>query len=306
MIGALGAAGAIAAAGRLARVAAARRARLRQDAQRRRMGARAGREGLARRVALVAPTAADARDVMVEGESGLLAVARPTFRPLYEPSKRRLTWPNGAVATCYLGRGAGAAARAAARRRLVRRARRVALRGGVGHADAGLAARRRSALRRHHHAEAGARWCARCSPTATRRGDARRDAARTRANLAPAFLDAIVRRYDGTRLGRQELEAELLEDVPGALWRARRARARGARVAAAPALRAHRRRDRSRRRAPARTPTRPASSSPASRADGPAMCSTISRAAMRRTNGRRARSTPIARFSADRIVAEVE
>jgi phage terminase large subunit-like protein len=53
----------------------------------------------ARHVALVAPTAADARDVMVEGESGLLAIAPPGDRPEYEPSKRRLTWENGAIAT---------------------------------------------------------------------------------------------------------------------------------------------------------------------------------------------------------------
>jgi phage terminase large subunit-like protein len=53
----------------------------------------------ARHVALVAPTAADARDVMVEGESGLLAIAPPWDRPEYEPSKRRLTWQNGAIAT---------------------------------------------------------------------------------------------------------------------------------------------------------------------------------------------------------------
>ena len=53
------------------------------------------------RVALVAPTAADARYVMVEGESGILAISPPWFRPRYEPSKRRLTWPNGALATCY-------------------------------------------------------------------------------------------------------------------------------------------------------------------------------------------------------------
>ena len=55
----------------------------------------------ARRIALVAPTAADVRDVMIEGESGLLAVASPGLRPQYEPSKRRLSWPNGAVATCF-------------------------------------------------------------------------------------------------------------------------------------------------------------------------------------------------------------
>ena len=54
-----------------------------------------------KRIALVAPTAADARDVMVEGESGILAVSPDGARPIYEPSKRRLTWPNGAIATTY-------------------------------------------------------------------------------------------------------------------------------------------------------------------------------------------------------------
>jgi phage terminase large subunit-like protein len=57
--------------------------------------------GQASRVALVAATAADARDVLVEGESGILAVAPPQFQPIYEPSKRRLTWPNGAIATTF-------------------------------------------------------------------------------------------------------------------------------------------------------------------------------------------------------------
>ena len=42
--------------------------------------------------------------------------------------------------------------------------------------------------------------------------------AENRGNLAPAFLEQIVRRYEGTRLGRQELDAELLDDMPGALW----------------------------------------------------------------------------------------
>src|ERR1700730_7025168 len=57
--------------------------------------------GQASRFALVAATAADARDVLVEGESGILAVAPPWFRPVYESSKRRLTWPNGALATTF-------------------------------------------------------------------------------------------------------------------------------------------------------------------------------------------------------------
>src|SRR3954462_14172398 len=57
--------------------------------------------GRAGRIALVAATAADARDVLVEGQSGNLAVSPPWFRPVYEPSKRRLTWPCGAIATTF-------------------------------------------------------------------------------------------------------------------------------------------------------------------------------------------------------------
>src|SRR5689334_654432 len=57
--------------------------------------------GLARRVALVAPTAADVRQVMVEGESGILAIGPVHRRPIYEPSLHRLTWPNGAIATTF-------------------------------------------------------------------------------------------------------------------------------------------------------------------------------------------------------------
>ena len=53
------------------------------------------------RIALVGPTAADVRDVMVESESGVLAVRPPASRPRYEPSKRRITWPNGAIATTF-------------------------------------------------------------------------------------------------------------------------------------------------------------------------------------------------------------
>lgn len=53
------------------------------------------------RLALVGPTAADIRDVMIEGQSGILAISPKHDRPEYEPSKRRLTWPNGAMATAY-------------------------------------------------------------------------------------------------------------------------------------------------------------------------------------------------------------
>src|SRR5438309_10661060 len=52
-----------------------------------------------RRIALVGPTAADARDVMAEGESGILALLPAPEGPLCEPSKPLLTWPNDAVGT---------------------------------------------------------------------------------------------------------------------------------------------------------------------------------------------------------------
>ena len=57
--------------------------------------------GQAKRIHIIAPTAADARDVAVEGESGLLNISPPWNKPLYESTKRRLTWPNGAVASLF-------------------------------------------------------------------------------------------------------------------------------------------------------------------------------------------------------------
>lgn len=54
-----------------------------------------------RRIGIIAPTSADLRDVIVEGESGILNVHAPDERPIFEPTKRRITWPNGAIATLY-------------------------------------------------------------------------------------------------------------------------------------------------------------------------------------------------------------
>lgn len=54
-----------------------------------------------RRIGIIAPTSADLRDVIVEGESGILSVCPPWNKPIFEPTKRRITWPNGAIATLY-------------------------------------------------------------------------------------------------------------------------------------------------------------------------------------------------------------
>jgi phage terminase large subunit-like protein len=172
--------------------------------------------GRARHVALVAPTAADVRDVMVEGESGLLAVSPDKERPVYEPSKRRLTWLNGAVATMFSAdeperlRGpqhdlAWCDELAAWRYPEAWDMLMLGLRLGDDPRAVATTTPRPTKLIRALLAD----------PTvAVTRGTTRAN----QANLAPAFLDAIVRRYRGTRLGRQELDAELLEDVPGALW----------------------------------------------------------------------------------------
>ncbi len=170
----------------------------------------------ARRIALVAPTAADVRDVMVEGESGILAISRGGDRPDYEPSKRRLTWPNGAVATLF---SADEPQR---------------LRGpqhDLAWCDELAAWRYPEAwdmLMFGLRLGADPRAVVTTTPRPTKLIKAliadpkvvvtRGRTEENRENLAPAFLDQIVRRYQGTRLGRQELDAEILEDVPGALW----------------------------------------------------------------------------------------
>jgi predicted phage terminase large subunit-like protein len=173
----------------------------------------AGRRG---RLALVAPTAADARDVMVEGESGVLAVSPPGFRPLYEPSKRRLTWPNGAQATTYSADepdrlrgpqhdGAWCDELAAWRYPEAWDMLQFGLR--LGRDPRAVVTTTPKPVRLVRELVAAPTTVVTKGSTYANLG-----------NLAPAFLDQIVRKYEGTRLGRQELDAEILDDVPGALW----------------------------------------------------------------------------------------
>lgn len=171
------------------------------------------------RFALIAPTAADARDVMIEGESGILAVSPPWNRPVYEPSKRRLTWPNGAIATTYSGEDPES----------LRGPQHDAgwcdelcawsypddtwamynfgLRLGLRPITVITTTPKPTQLLKEIIAE---------STTVVTRGSTHDN----KANLAPSFLAKIVKRYEGTRLGRQELYAEILDDNPGALWKA--------------------------------------------------------------------------------------
>lgn len=169
------------------------------------------------RLALVAETAADVRDVIVEGESGILACSPPGFVPKYEPSKRRLTWPNGTIATTYSGdapeqlRGPQhhfAWCDEVAKWKYAQAAwdnLELGLRLGDHPQVIATTTPRPIPLLRQLLADGGTR---------VTRGHTYENT----VNLAPSFKQRILQRYEGTRLGRQELYAELLEDTPGALW----------------------------------------------------------------------------------------
>lgn len=173
--------------------------------------------GLARRIAIVAETAADARDVMVEGPSGVLACAKPWNPAKYEPSKRRVTWANGAQATTFSAdepdqiRGpehdTGWGDEVAKwRYEEAWDNLQFGLRIGKDPRCVATTTPKPTKL---------VRALVRDTDTAITRGATDEN----RGNLAPKFLRAIYKKYAGTRLGRQELSAELLEDAPGALWK---------------------------------------------------------------------------------------
>ncbi len=189
--------------------------------------------GAPARIALVADTESDGRDVMVEGESGLRRCAWPGFQPVYQASRRRLVWPNGAIGQLYSAMEPDQ------------------LRGPQHHAAWGdEIAKWSRGVETWSNLQFGLRLgpAPRAMLTTTPRPIAllteilaRPDTVVTRgttfenrSNIAPVFFDQVVRAYRGTRLGRQELMGEILEDIPGALWS--RAMLEDLRVDAAPAL----------------------------------------------------------------------
>jgi phage terminase large subunit-like protein len=168
------------------------------------------------RIALVAETLADGREVMVDGISGILRIAR-RFRPDYEVSRRRLVWPNGSVAQLFSSEDPDS------------------LRGPQFHLAWG------DELAKWKHPQEtwdmlqfglrlgeSPRQMITTTPrplplikaimadgrTVTRR----MTTAENSAHLAASFLAHVEGRYGGTRLGRQELDGEFLEDREDALW----------------------------------------------------------------------------------------
>jgi phage terminase large subunit-like protein len=180
-----------------------------------------------KRFALVARTAADVRDVIVEGESGIINVTPPSERPLYEPSKRRLTWPNGNTATCFTADEPDS------------------LRGPqFTHAWGDEVAAWRqtpdgAGLTAFENLRIGTRLGQNPKimiTTTPKRVPLLYDLIKesekqpgkvvitkgstmdNTGNLSQAYMDGILGVYEGTRLAAQELYGEMLSDVEGALW----------------------------------------------------------------------------------------
>lgn len=180
-------------------------------------GARPGDPGLCSRVALIGETVDQTRDVMVYGESGILACSPPDRRPEWQATRKRLVWPNGAVAQVFSAHDP------------------EALRGpqfDAAWVDE-LAKWKRAqeawdmlqfALRLGDHPQV----CVTTTPRTVGILKTLLQSSSTvvthaptqanKANLASSFLEEVERRYAGTRLGRQELDGVLLEDSEGALW----------------------------------------------------------------------------------------
>lgn len=171
-----------------------------------------------RRIALIGQTKGDVRDTMIEvGDSAILNCSPPDFRPEYEPSKRRLTFPNGCIAIAYSGDEPDQ------------------LRGPQHDtAWADELAKFKYPQETWDNLELGLRLGddPRVCVTTTPRPipiikklladamtvDVRCSTYDNAANLADTFIQRILDKYEGTRLGRQELHGELLDDNPNALW----------------------------------------------------------------------------------------
>ena len=167
-------------------------------------------KGLAGRIALIAEDAGDARDVMIEGESGILAISHPAMKPTFVPSKRRIEWPNGAIATIYSDNDP------------------ETLR-GPQHDLAWVdeLAKFRNAedmwsnlmfgLRLGQRPRVCVTTTPKPVPLVKRLYTDERTFVTTGTthenfnNLAPTFRDEIISQYEGTRIGRQELYAEIID-----------------------------------------------------------------------------------------------
>lgn len=185
-----------------------------------RAGAEAVREWIRRGfnyVNLIGATADDARDIMVQGESGIMAICPQWERPEYKVSQRKLVWPNGAESLIFTAdepeRLRGKQSQkgwcdelAAWRYPDAWDQFKFGLRLGDNPQAVITTTPRPTKLIREIMAD---------PDTITTNGSTHDN----KANLAPSFLTTVLRKYEGTRLGRQEISGEVLDDNPGALFK---------------------------------------------------------------------------------------
>lgn len=183
-------------------------------------------------VNIVGRTAADVRDVMVEGESGLLSAFPDWERPLYEPSKRRITFPNGAIANTYSAdepdqmRGPQSDlvwGDEVAAWRYQDSYDQVSFGNRLGNRPLMILTTTPRPNKLMRELAADAIDIEEYLKTNRMRGKTvlmtRGSTYENAANVAPKFIQRIRNKYEGTRLGRQEIDAQLLTDTPGALWK---------------------------------------------------------------------------------------
>ena len=168
-------------------------------------------------VNLIGATTDDARGIMIDGESGILAICPDNERPHHNGSKRRLEWPNGSISQIFT---ADEPERLRGKQHFKIWADEI---GSWRYPEAWTQAM--LGLRLGEKPQA----VVTTTPKPTKLmleliGNPRNiitngTTYENRANLAAGFFDYVISKYEGTRLGRQELNAELLTDNPGALWK---------------------------------------------------------------------------------------
>jgi phage terminase large subunit-like protein len=168
-------------------------------------------------VNLIGATVDDARDIMVEGESGIMAVCPRHERPNYVKSARKLVWPNGATSLIFTADEPDRLRGKQHMRLWGDEAASWRYPDALDQAMLGLrlGPKPRMVLTTTPRPTPTIRNLMAASTTVVTRGTTFDN----RANLAPAFFDKVIAKYEGTRLGRQEVYAEILEDNPGALWK---------------------------------------------------------------------------------------
>jgi len=168
------------------------------------------------RLHLVGATAADARDIMIEGPSGILSTQRPWNKVTYLPTKRKLEWANGAVGLVFSAdepeRLRGEQCEAAWSDELA--AWRYPEAWSQLQLGLRLGPMPRNVVTTTPRPTPEIKDLAKSPMTYVTKGVTYENI----FNLAPAFISEVIRVYEGTRFGRQELYADILDDAPGALW----------------------------------------------------------------------------------------